>query len=190
MDSRDGNVQQNHPTLCKNGCGFYSNAGNEGLCSVCYKDIVKKKQAPPTNMPASFSPPRTTTSPPAPGSLATLSLEAEQQLGFPAGATAGASSLVTAAPTVPCIPNPEVESEAGGSSEDKDGQDGRKKKNRCATCKKKLGLTGFTCRCGGLFCSIHRYSDKHQCDFDYKALGAEEITRSNPVVVAQKVAKI
>ena len=55
MDSRDGNVQQNHPTLCKNGCGFYSNAGNEGLCSVCYKDIVKKKQAPPTNMPASFS---------------------------------------------------------------------------------------------------------------------------------------
>ena len=23
-------------------------------------------------------------------------------------------------------------------------------------------------RCGGLFCSIHRYSDKHQCDFDYK----------------------
>ena len=91
---------------------------------------------------------------------------------------------------------------------------------RCATCKKKLGLTGFTCRCGGLFCSIHRYSDKHQCDFDYKviislklvsfgarqlfcvftaqdcnvkmfqALGAEEITRSNPVVVAQKVAKI
>ena len=82
-----------------------------------------------------------------------------------------------------------------------------------------------------MFCSIHRYSDKHQCDFDYKvvrmspkliahcsivfvkkhvffyekkhnmydcvcdaillqALGAEEITRSNPVVVAQKVAKI
>jgi hypothetical protein len=188
MDSRDGNVQQNHPTLCKNGCGFYSNAGNEGLCSVCYKDIVKKKQAPPTSMPASFSPPRTTTSPPAPGSLATLSLEAEHQLGFPV--TAGASNLDTAAPTVPCIPNPEAMSEAGGSSEDKDGQDGRKKKNRCATCKKKLGLTGFTCRCGGLFCSIHRYSDKHQCGFDYKALGAEEISRSNPVVVAQKVAKI
>ena len=35
-------------------------------------------------------------------------------------------------------------------------------------CKKKVGLTGFTCRCGGLFCSIHRYSDKHECKFDYK----------------------
>merc|ERR1719474_1024773 len=36
-------------------------------------------------MPASFSPPRTTATPPSTGSLpSTLSLEAEQQLGFPA----------------------------------------------------------------------------------------------------------
>jgi len=184
MDSRDSNVQQNHPTLCKNGCGFYSNAGNEGLCSVCYKDIVKKKQAPPTNMPASFSP--------APNSMANLSLDAESQLGFSGQASSlgACASLDTGSPTVPCILATEPEPEAGGSEDKEGGQDGRKKKNRCASCKKKLGLTGFTCRCGGLFCSIHRYSDKHQCGFDYKALGAEEITRSNPVVVAQKVAKI
>jgi len=190
MDSRDGNVQQNHATLCKNGCGFYSNAGNEGLCSVCYKDIVKKKQAPPTSMPASFNP--------APNSLASLSLEAESQLGFSGQASSNvsnveacsASSLDTGSPTVPCITPVEPEPVAGGSEDKDGGPDGRKKKNRCLTCKKKLGLTGFTCRCGGLFCSIHRYSDKHQCGFDYKALGAEEISRSNPVVVAQKVAKI
>merc|ERR1719168_217917 len=141
-------------------------------------------------MPASFSPPRTTATPPSTGSLPTLSLEAEQQLGFPAGAAAGASSLDTAGPTVPCIPNPEAEAAASGSSEDKDGQDGKKKKNRCAVCKKKLGLTGFTCRCGGLFCSIHRYSDKHECNFDYKAMGEKEISEANPVIVAAKVAKI
>ena len=126
-------------------------------------------------------------------------LQAEQQLGFPAGATAGASSLDTAAPTVsvlspqpnlspthyliqiscwcptcpstsylsphssthlaiiqlstflvvqltyqvPCIPNPEVESEAGGSSEDKDGQDGRKKKNRWVSQNLSLIFTLF-----------------------------------------------
>merc|ERR1712227_837842 len=77
------------------------------------------------------------------------------------------------------------------SSQDSDNgdKDGKKKKNRCLSCKK-VGLTGFTCRCGGLFCSIHRYSDKHDCGFDYKAMGAEEISKSNPVVVAQKVAKI
>jgi len=193
MDSRDSNVQQNHPTLCKNGCGFYSNAGNEGLCSVCYKDIVKKKQAPPTNMPTSFSP--------APSSMASLSIEEGASASCMGGMGA---TLDTATPTVPVIPHmgqasdkiAEVEmssgaSSAGGSEGEKDGEkDGKKKKNRCLSCKKKVGLTGFTCRCGGLFCSIHRYSDKHVCGFDYKALGAEEISKSNPVVVAQKVAKI
>jgi len=201
MDSRDSNVQQNHPTLCKNGCGFYSNAGNEGLCSVCYKDVVKKKQGPPTHMPASFSP--------APNSMASLSIdEAAAKAGAGAGASgvSGASSLssalpgldvATASPTVPCIPSAsssgaqEQAGEHGEQKEEEHGEkDGKKKKNRCLSCKKKVGLTGFTCRCGGLFCSIHRYSDKHECGFDYKALGAEEISKSNPVVVAQKVAKI
>eukprot|EP00092_Neocalanus_flemingeri_P002386 GFUD01002552.1.p1 GENE.GFUD01002552.1~~GFUD01002552.1.p1 ORF type:complete len:202 (+),score=63.81 GFUD01002552.1:407-1012(+) len=201
MDSRDSNVQQNHPTLCKNGCGFYSNAGNEGLCSVCYKDIVKKKQAPPTNMPASFSP--------APNSMASLSIEegavASSMVAMGGmGARPTPVTLDTATPTVPVIPamgSTEKKAESdlssvagsslGGPEGEKDGEkDGKKKKSRCLSCKKKVGLTGFTCRCGGLFCSIHRYSDKHECGFDYKALGAEEISKSNPVVVAQKVAKI
>lgn len=207
MDSRDGNVQQNHPTLCRNGCGFYSNAGNEGLCSVCYKDIVKKKQAPPTNMPASLAP--------TPGSMASLSIE-EGSSGSSNGSSfggavggssgsppsfisaasafsgAGGSSLDTAVPTVPTVPEKaeDIAAAAAAAGGAEDGRDGKKKKNRCLSCKKKVGLTGFTCRCGGLFCSIHRYSDKHMCGFDYKALGAEEISKSNPVVVAEKVAKI
>merc|ERR1712241_563984 len=65
-----------------------------------------------------------------------------------------------------------------------------KKENRCALCKKKVGLTGFTCRCGGLFCGIHRYSDKHDCNFDYKAMRKKKISKSNPVIVAQKINKI
>uniref|UniRef100_A0A182TF03 AN1-type domain-containing protein n=1 Tax=Anopheles melas TaxID=34690 RepID=A0A182TF03_9DIPT len=77
-------------------------------------------------------------------------------------------------------------------NEDKDGdkEDAKKKKNRCATCRKKVGLTGFECRCGGLFCAIHRYSDKHECSFDYRELGAAEIRRNNPVVVGEKIQKI
>merc|ERR1711928_187947 len=54
----------------------------------------------------------------------------------------------------------------------------------------KVGLTGFECRCGGLYCSVHRYSDKHECSFNYRELGAEEIRRNNPVVVGQKIQKI
>merc|ERR1712126_577607 len=64
------------------------------------------------------------------------------------------------------------------------------KKNRCASCKKMIGLTGFTCRCGGMYCGIHRYSDKHNCDFDYNAMGKAQIAAANPVIVAEKVSKI
>lgn len=51
-------------------------------------------------------------------------------------------------------------------------------------------MTGFQCRCGGLYCSLHRYSDTHDCQFDYKELAQEEIRKQNPVVVGVKVNKI
>jgi len=53
-----------------------------------------------------------------------------------------------------------------------------------------LSLLGFECRCGGLFCGLHRYSDKHNCTFDYKADGREQLTKANPVVVGEKIKKI
>lgn len=51
-------------------------------------------------------------------------------------------------------------------------------------------FTGFGCRCGNLFCGIHRYSDKHNCTFDYKAEAAAKIRKENPVVVADKIQRI
>ncbi|THU70814.1 hypothetical protein C4D60_Mb08t28960 [Musa balbisiana] len=62
--------------------------------------------------------------------------------------------------------------------------------NRCSACRKKVGLTGFRCRCGDLFCGRHRYSDAHECSFDYKAAGREEIAKANPVIKAAKIIKI
>ncbi|XP_074385068.1 AN1-type zinc finger protein 5 isoform X1 [Zonotrichia albicollis] len=64
------------------------------------------------------------------------------------------------------------------------------KKNRCFTCRKKIGLTGFDCRCGNLFCAIHRYSDMHACPYDYKAEAAEKIRKENPIVIAEKIQKL
>jgi len=49
---------------------------------------------------------------------------------------------------------------------------------------------GFDCRCGGHFCGMHRYSDMHQCAFNYHALAQSEIRKHNPVVAAEKVKKI
>ncbi|CAN8259601.1 unnamed protein product [Cochlearia groenlandica] len=62
--------------------------------------------------------------------------------------------------------------------------------NRCCGCRKKVGLTGFRCRCGELFCSDHRYSDRHDCSYDYKSAGREAIARENPVVKAAKMVKL
>uniref|UniRef100_A0A8C4QXI3 Zinc finger, AN1-type domain 5a n=1 Tax=Eptatretus burgeri TaxID=7764 RepID=A0A8C4QXI3_EPTBU len=62
--------------------------------------------------------------------------------------------------------------------------------NRCSMCRKKVGLTGFKCRCGQLFCSVHRYSDEHNCTFDYRSAAADKIRRENPVVAGQKIQKI
>ncbi|KAK4441481.1 Zinc finger A20 and AN1 domain-containing stress-associated protein 5 [Sesamum alatum] len=63
---------------------------------------------------------------------------------------------------------------------------------RCsgAGCRKRIGLMGFRCRCGDVFCSEHRYSDRHDCSYDYKAAGREAIARENPVVRAAKLLKV
>ncbi|XP_042432658.1 zinc finger AN1 domain-containing stress-associated protein 15-like [Zingiber officinale] len=55
---------------------------------------------------------------------------------------------------------------------------------------KRVGLTGFRCRCGDLFCKLHRYSDSHDCSFDYKAAGREQIAKANPLIRAVKIIKI
>lgn len=53
-----------------------------------------------------------------------------------------------------------------------------------------LVCAGFDCRCGNLFCGLHRYSDKHNCPYDYKAEAAAKIRKENPVVVAEKIQRI
>ncbi|XP_034945088.1 AN1-type zinc finger protein 6 [Chelonus insularis] len=198
---RESNPMQ---ALCRSGCGFYGSPATDGLCSLCFKENLKKKQQPPVSA-ATVSASQTVS-----GNAGTL------QSGFSSPASTG----TTAQPTIPTIPQTttdlssskevnrdEQEAEVGASSGAAEGSvssvdtddcfDGKetdkefkKKKNRCVICRKKVGLTGFECRCGGLFCSVHRYSDKHDCKFDYREMGAREIRRNNPVVVGEKVQKI
>ncbi|XP_010268591.1 PREDICTED: zinc finger A20 and AN1 domain-containing stress-associated protein 8-like [Nelumbo nucifera] len=70
------------------------------------------------------------------------------------------------------------------------GDPGKLPANRCSFCRKRVGLTGFKCRCGQTFCSLHRYTDKHNCLFDYKTAGQDAIAKANPVVKADKIEKI
>ncbi|KYM95541.1 PREDICTED: AN1-type zinc finger protein 5 [Cyphomyrmex costatus] len=199
---RESNPMQ---ALCRSGCGFYGSPATDGLCSLCYKENLKKKQQPPVS--AATVPTSQTVS----SNAGTL----QSSFGSPA------ATGTTAQPTIPTIPQStsdlpspkevnreDQENEVGVSSAVAEGssassgdvddsfdgketdKESKKKKNRCAVCRKKVGLTGFECRCGGLFCAVHRYSDKHDCKFDYKEMGAQEIRRNNPVVVGEKVQKI
>jgi AN1-type zinc finger protein 5/6 len=62
-------------------------------------------------------------------------------------------------------------------------------RNRCNKCNKKLKLTAFKCRCDYYYCDTHRYSDCHDCKFDYKKKGKELLEKNNPLVIHKKVDK-
>ncbi|KAM7279973.1 hypothetical protein ACFE04_007107 [Oxalis oulophora] len=99
------------------------------------------------------------------------------------GSSSSAPQLIAVEPKVITLPQPHVE-EIAVEEKPKEGP------NRCNTCNKRVGLTGFKCRCGNLFCASHRYSDKHDCEFDYRTAGRDAIAKANPVVKAEKLDKI
>jgi len=68
-------------------------------------------------------------------------------------------------------------------------RDDQTDKSRCWRCEKKIGLTGVRCRCGYHFCSLHRYAESHDCDYDYKTNERRKLTKQNPVVQANKLSE-
>lgn len=63
---------------------------------------------------------------------------------------------------------------------------------RCdvVACRKKLGLTGFKCKCGKLLCGTHHLPECHSCEFDHKTHGREKIASENPLIAASKISRI
>ncbi|KAL1827897.1 hypothetical protein ACET3Z_006309 [Daucus carota] len=98
----------------------------------------------------------------------------------------GRQASIIASPAAPQADKDEVTKE----SESEMIEVVKREVNRCSGCRRKVGLAGFKCRCGKLLCSQHRYSDRHECGYDYKAAGREAIARENPVVKAAKIVRI
>lgn len=87
------------------------------------------------------------------------------------------SAEKTLQPPAPADDKLQVESTAAAAAgEDQDGSRKRKQENRmrCFECQKKLGLTGIECKCGFVFCGVHRDPAKHNCNFDFEALAKEK----------------
>jgi AN1-type zinc finger and ubiquitin domain-containing protein 1 len=64
-------------------------------------------------------------------------------------------------------------------------------RSRCTVCRKRLNITNvYTCRCEKHFCAAHRYSELHNCTFDYKTDGRKILEQTNPLVTAPKLPKI
>ncbi|KAI3877136.1 hypothetical protein MKX03_023846 [Papaver bracteatum] len=166
QDGFNGCEQPEALLLCERGCGFFGTAANLNMCSKCYRDHLKEEEQSALAKAAfekSANPKKVLTTSP------TESVDSTGDSNVVAKETAAAPSS------------------SSSSSATSGGESGAVAKNRCFSCNKKVGLTGIKCKCGSVFCSLHRYPEKHSCDFDYKSVGRETLAKLNPQVKADKI---
>ncbi|KAJ6714045.1 ZINC FINGER A20 AND AN1 DOMAIN-CONTAINING STRESS-ASSOCIATED PROTEIN 8 [Salix viminalis] len=158
------------PILCINNCGFFGSAATMNMCSKCHEDMLLKQEQ--AKLAASSI-----------GSIVNGSSSSNANEPVVAGIIDVQNNAVEPK-TISVLPSCASSSGERVEAKSKEGP------NRCTSCKKRVGLTGFKCRCGSLFCASHRYSDKHDCPFDYRTFAREAIAKANPVVKAEKLNKI